>query len=81
MTEPFRVKTWLDAKYLQDVSFVKKFRETPDEPVEDFVKKNGKQTHERSTDRIVRTRVQRLKLSRVRARVRIHVRSNVCVRV
>ena len=43
MTEPFRVKTWLDAKYLQDVSFVKKFRETPDEPVEDFIKKNGKQ--------------------------------------
>ena len=81
MTEPFRVKTWLDAKYLQDVSFVKKFRETTDEPVEYFVKKNGKQTHERSTDRIVRTRVQRLKLSRVRARVRIHVRSNVCVRV
>ena len=81
MTEPFRVKTWLDAKYLQDVSFVKKFRETPDEPVEDFVKKNGNKTHERSTDRIVRTRVQSLKLSRVRVRVQIHVRSNVCVRV
>ena len=42
MTEPFRVKTWLDA---EDVSFVKKFREIPDEPVRDFNKKKGEESH------------------------------------
>jgi len=45
MTEPFRVKTWLDAKYSEDVSFVKKFREIPDEPVGDFNKKKGEESH------------------------------------
>ena len=44
MTEPFRVKTWLDAKYQEDVSFVKKFREIPDEPVRDFNKKKGEES-------------------------------------
>ena len=45
MTEPFRVKTWLDAKYSEDVSFVKKFREIPDEPLRDFNKKKGEESH------------------------------------
>ena len=44
MTEPFRVKTWLDAKYSEPVSFVKKFREIPDEPVRDFNKKKGEES-------------------------------------
>ena len=44
MTEPLRVKTWPDAKYLEDVSFVKKFREIPDAiPVKDFSTRIGKE--------------------------------------
>ena len=46
MTEPLRVKTWPDAKYLEDVSFVKKFRQISDAiPVKDFSKKKGKEMH------------------------------------
>ena len=44
MTEPLRVKTWPDAKYLEDVSFVKKFRQISDAiPVKDFSKRIGKE--------------------------------------
>ena len=45
MAEPFRVKTWPDAKYLENFSLVN-LRNFSVEPVNDFFKKKGEWSHE-----------------------------------
>ena len=49
MAEPFRVKTWPDAKYLENFSLVN-LRNFSVEPVNDFFKKKGEQSHQILTD-------------------------------